>query len=89
MPVSSNVTSESDRGKSPPYVGSYVISYGLMVLLLGALVHFAGVWNVLANTRLLDLLISSGIIGYHDLDLGIVQGIPDHEYFLYSQDLID
>jgi len=89
MPASSNVISGSDRGKSPQYVGSYAISYGLMVLLLGALVHFAGVWNVLANTRLLDLLISSGIIGYHDLDLGIVEGIPDHKFFLYSQDLID
>jgi uncharacterized membrane protein YbhN (UPF0104 family) len=53
------------------------------------LVYYAGVWNVLANTRLLDLLISSGIVGYHDVHLGIVEGVPDHEYFLYSQDPID
>jgi hypothetical protein len=69
--------------------GSYFISYLLLVVLLGALVYFAGIWNVLANTRLLDLLISSGIIGYHDLHLGIVTGIPNHELFLYSQDPVD
>jgi len=89
MPVSSNVFSEPDRGESPPFVGSYAISYILVALLLGSLVYFGGVWNVMANTRLLDVLISSGIIGYHDLNLGIVEGIPDHEYFLYSQDPID
>jgi hypothetical protein len=69
--------------------GSYVVSYLLLVLILGALVYFAGVWNVLANTRLLDLLISSGIIGYHDLDLGFVVGVPDHELYLFSQDPVD
>jgi uncharacterized membrane protein YbhN (UPF0104 family) len=69
--------------------GSYFISYLLLALLLGTLVYFAGVWNVLANTRLLDVLISSGIIGYHDVDLGIVTGIPDHKLFLYSQDPVD
>jgi len=69
--------------------GSYVVSYLLLFLLLGALVYFAGIWNVLANTRLLDLLISSGIIGYHDLDLGAVIGIPDHELYLFSQDPVD
>lgn len=69
--------------------GSYVVSYTLLVLVLGALVYFAGVWNVLANTRLLDLLISSGIIGYHDLDLGFIAGVPDHELYLFSQDPVD
>ncbi len=69
--------------------GSYVVSYLLLVLILGALVYFAGVWNVLANTRLLDLLISSGIIGYHDLDLGVVAGVPNHELYLFSQDPVD
>ena len=78
----------SRRGHSD-LVGSYVISFGLLLFLLGALVHFAGMWNILANTRLLDLLISSGIIGYHDLQLGVVTGIPDHELYLYSQDPID
>ncbi|MCK5447987.1 MAG: flippase-like domain-containing protein [Gemmatimonadetes bacterium] len=70
-------------------VGSHAISWLLLAILLGTLVHFAGIWNVLANTRLLDLLISSGIIGYHDLHQGIVTGIPDHELYLFSQDPVD
>jgi hypothetical protein len=78
----------SSRGLTDLF-GSYVISYLLLIVLLGALVYFAGIWNVLANTRLLDLLISSGIIGYHDVHLGIVTGIPNHELFLYSQDPVD
>jgi len=79
----------ANRRKFADLAGSYVVSYLLLVLILGALVYFAGVWNVLANTRLLDLLISSGIIGYHDLDLGVVAGIPNHELYLYSQDPVD
>jgi hypothetical protein len=78
----------SSRGLTDLF-GSFVISYLLLIVLLGALVYFAGIWNVLANTRLLDLLISSGIIGYHDVHLGIVTGIPNHELFLYSQDPVD
>ena len=78
-----------DRGDSPSVFGSYAISYILVVLLLGSLVYYAGVWNVMANTRLLDVFFSSGIIGYHDVQLGIGEGIPDHKFFLYSQDSID
>ena len=89
MTGSSGTNAPPDRGDSPPFVGSYAISYILVLLLLGSLVYFAGVWNILANTRLLDVFISSGIIGYHDLHLGIVEGVPDHKFFLYSQDPID
>ena len=81
MTGSSETNAPPDRGDSPSFVGSYVISYVLVVLLLGSLVFFAGIWNVLANTRLLDVFISSGIIGYHDLHLGIVEGVPDHKFF--------
>jgi len=77
------------REDSPSVFGSYAISYILVAVLLGSLVYYAGVWNVMANTRLLDVFISSGIIGYHDVQLGIVKGIPDHKFFLYSQDPID
>ena len=89
MTGSSKTNDPAHRGESPSFAGSYLISYILVVLLLGSLVYFAGVWNVMANTRLLDLFFSSGIIGYHDVQLGIVEGIPDHKFFLYSQDPID
>jgi len=90
MTGSSDTNAPTDGGsRPPPFVGSYVISYILVFLLLGSLVYFAGIWNVMANTRLLDVFFSSGIIGYHDVQLGIVEGIPDHKFFLYSQDPID
>ncbi len=85
----SNAEPRSNRRSLSDLTGSYIISYLLLFVLLGALVYFAGIWNVLANTRLLDLLISSGIIGYHDVHLGIVTGIPNHELYLYSQDPVD
>lgn len=89
MMDSANAEPRANRRSFTDLTGSYVISYLLLIVLLGALVYFAGVWNILANTRLLDLLISSGIIGYHDVDLGIVTGIPNHELYLYSQDPVD
>jgi len=68
---------------------SVVLSYLLMFGLLWALIDKAGIWNVLANTRLLDLLIEVGVIRYHDLHIGFVAGVPDHKYFLMSQDPVD
>lgn len=89
MTQSTPTAPDTNRRGFVDLAGSYIVSYLLLFLLLGALVYFAGVWNVLANTRLLDLLISSGLIGYHDLDLGVVAGVPDHELYLFSQDPVD
>ena len=89
MPDSFPSAPGTDRRGFADLAGSYAVSCLLLVLLLGSLVYFAGVWNVLANTRLLDLLISSGIVAYHDLDLGMVAGVPDHELYLFSQDPVD
>jgi len=70
-------------------LGSYFLSYILAATLLFSLVWTAGIWNVLANTRLLDLFISSGLIRYHDVHLGLVDGLPNAELFLYATDPID
>jgi uncharacterized membrane protein YbhN (UPF0104 family) len=56
---------------------------------LAALVHFGGIWNVLANSRLLDVLGRGGIIAVTDADQGLVAGIPDAEYYLAAQQPID
>lgn len=68
---------------------SFGLSYVLAILLIGLLVYHAGIWNILANTRLLDPLIEVGVVRYHDGNLGVVDGIPDQEYYLNSQDPID
>ena len=57
--------------------------------MLGFLVYFAGIWNILANTRLLDLLIRGGVIKYHDNHAGFVEGVVQHKFYLMSQDLIN
>ncbi len=69
-------------------VGSFVLSYLTGVLMLGFLVYFAGIWNILANTRLLGLFIRGGIIKYHDNHAGFV-GVPELKYYVMTQDPID
>ena len=65
-------------------VWSYTFSYLLGALLLGALIWSSGVWNFLANTRLLSVLIDSGVVSYHDAQSGFIRGVPDLKYFLKS-----
>ncbi len=86
--VSPSASAALEEKKTLNRVGSYVFSYVLAALLLGSLLWASGVWNFLANTRLLDLLIQAGIVEYHDAQTGFIQGIPDLQYFLKSQDPI-
>ena len=69
-------------------VWSYTFSYLLGAILLGALIWSSGVWNFIANTRLLSVLIDSGVVSYHDAQGGWIRGVPDLKYFLKSQDPI-
>jgi hypothetical protein len=57
-------------------VWSYTFSYILGALLLVALIWSSGVWNFLANTRLLSVLIDSGVVSYHDAQTGLIRGVP-------------
>lgn len=65
---------------------SYTFSYLLGATLLGTLIWSSGIWNFLANTRLLSVLIDSGVVSYHDAQTGWIRGVPDLKYFLKSQD---
>jgi len=67
-------------------VWSYTFSYLLGALLLAALIWSSGIWNFLANTRLLSVLIDAGVVSYHDAQTGFVRGVPDLKYYLKSQD---
>ena len=69
-------------------VGSYLFSYLLGAILLGSLIYFSGVWNFLANTRLLRVLIDAGVVEYHDAQHGWIKGVPDLKYFLKANDPI-
>jgi uncharacterized membrane protein YbhN (UPF0104 family) len=67
-------------------VWSYTFAYLLGGGLLFVLIWSSGIWNFLANTRLLSLLIDGGIVSYHDAQGGFIRGVPDLKYFLKSQD---
>jgi uncharacterized membrane protein YbhN (UPF0104 family) len=69
--------------------GSLALSYLVTVGLLLSLVWAGGLWNLLANTRLLDLFYRSGIVALTDADQGLVQGAPSADFFLASQDPVD
>jgi uncharacterized membrane protein YbhN (UPF0104 family) len=71
------------------FAAATIFSWTLALSLIALLVQQAGIWNVLANTRLLDLLIEGGIIRYHDGHLGLVDGLDSLETYLNSQDPID
>ena len=61
-------------------VWSYTYSYLLGAFLLIALIWSGGVWNFLANTRLLSVLIDAGVVSYHDAQGGFIRGVPDLKY---------
>ncbi len=70
-------------------LGSWFLSALVSIVLVGSLIWAGGIWDILANTRLLDFLIDFGIVQYHDLQHGLVEGVADHQLYLMSQDPID
>lgn len=74
---------------SATFFSSLAISLLTGALLLGTLIYLAGPWALLANTRVLNLLIGGGVVKYHDRQAGFIEGVPNHEYYLASQDPIN
>lgn len=71
---------------SSTFLGSLPLSFLVGGLLISALVYLAGPWAIIANTRLLNLLIMGGIIKYHDRNAGVIEGVAHHTYYLKAQD---
>lgn len=85
-------TTSDDRPKRRgpgDFVSAYIFAYAAGVILLVALVNAAGIWNVLAYTRLLALLVSGGIIKIHDAHSGYVPGVPHLELWIQARDPIN
>jgi uncharacterized membrane protein YbhN (UPF0104 family) len=78
-------TDDGDRGLTAAFVLAYVIALAALV----ALVIEGGVWNLLGNSRLLDVLARGGVIAVTDADQGIVSGLPSLDYYVAAQDSID
>jgi uncharacterized protein (TIRG00374 family) len=71
------------------FYGPFVFSYVLGGVLLAALIHWAGFWGVLGNTRVLSVLIDGGIVPLTDQDVGYGLGAPELSYYIASQDDVD
>ena len=77
------------RARATGLWSSFALSYLVGFGLIGLLIHFAGVWNILANTRILDLLSRGGIVAITDQDQGLVYGVPDPQYYVAANDPVD
>lgn len=64
------------------------LSVGLGVTLLFSLFYFAGTWEILTFTRALNLLIEAGIVQYDDMGAGIIEGLPDLEWYMLAQEYV-
>jgi glycosyltransferase AglD len=86
-----SVHSNGDSSESGPggLTGVFVLSYAIGALLLYALAQWAGPWYILANTRILDLMIKGGIVRLHDGGNGVIDGVPALTYWVKSQDPIN
>ena len=81
---------ETTRGTPRTTVGSsFALAYLLSAILIATLIWAGGLWNLLANSRILDLLMRSGIVAFTDADQGFYRGVPDAQYYVASQDPID
>ncbi|MGR3627093.1 MAG: lysylphosphatidylglycerol synthase domain-containing protein [Limimaricola sp.] len=69
-------------------LGLLTPSYVLCAALLVAMVVAAGLWELLANTRLLAALLAGGIVALGEDDPGLGAGVPGVHYFIRSQELV-
>ena len=65
-----------------------VASIITMIAMFSSLIYYAPAWDFVANTRLLSLLINSGLIQYHDMDAGFIEGIADLKLYMLAMDPI-
>lgn len=66
-----------------------IFGWALAIACFVWMIAQAGPWGVIANTRFLDFLVSLGVIQYSDQQMGIIEGLPELEFWVRSQDPID
>ena len=69
-------------------VTSLTLPWLVSITLLGFLAVAGGLWNLVANTRVLNLMIEGGVVRFHDKQIGPIDGVPELKYFIASQDPI-
>lgn len=89
MPPSGDRGAEDPRAEARRAVSGFVLAYAVAAVLIIALIYFGDVWSILANTRVLRLLIDGGVVALHDGQLGWIQGVADPKNYLKAIEPID
>lgn len=63
-------------------------SYLLTIAIFAGLIAAAGIWEVVANTRVLAFLLAGGVVALGEDDPGLGSGVPGIHYFIRSQEPI-
>lgn len=69
--------------------GPIALAWGIAAFLLIELVRAGGFWQVSANTRILDVLVRTGVVRLTDTQIGLIGTIRDVRYYVQSNDYID
>ena len=70
-PVAEPASSQGILPQKSQFLGLVTPSYLLCAALLAAMVAAAGIWELLANTRLLAALLAGGIVAHLDPTVGL------------------
>ena len=62
-------------------VTSLTLPWLVSITLLGFLAVAGGLWNLVANTRVLNLMIEGGVVRFHDKQIGPIDGGARAEVF--------
>jgi uncharacterized membrane protein YbhN (UPF0104 family) len=84
----SESTTGETRSLPERIVAALALPWVICLTLLAFLAAAGGLWNLVANTRLLNLMIEGGVVRFHDKQIGPIDGVPELKYFVASQDPI-
>lgn len=83
---SETLTDSENESRSSNTVGSYSFAYLLGGILVVLLIWLAGPWQIMASSRILNLLIDGGIVQYHDTQPGIWAGLPHPKLYFQAKE---
>jgi len=76
----------NDKSLPERLLAALALPWVACVTLLSFLAMAGGLWNLVANTRVLNLMIEGGVVRFHDKQIGPIDGVPELKYFIASQD---
>ncbi|OGO50581.1 MAG: hypothetical protein A2148_04865 [Chloroflexi bacterium RBG_16_68_14] len=81
-----SVSDERRVASTGEVTASFMFAYIAAIALMAALILWGGLWDWMANTRLLAWLLDAGVIALTDEDQGLIAGVTDAEFYIKSQE---